>query len=280
MILNENAFQQIVWNIEHIGTPHSVSLKLLEKTSNPDYTASDLADIISQEPTVAAQILKIANSVHFSRMEPVKTIKQAVIKLGSSNIRSILFSIEMFGVFRGNCSSERFKEPEFWKHSVAGAIIASKYAQFDKSITDSDIVYAAALIRNIGVLAMRQYIPGEFEQMLTVQSTEGFPFEFVSKAIIGVSHRHVAYMIGLRWSLPRSIIEAIDDRINPYEQSRESSEIRKAIVFADDLLQVTKFGVWDQFYMPGNVDFHDVPCEEIFNEASTIVSKMFEEYWT
>lgn len=92
MKLNREAFQQILFNIEHIGSPEKVSLKLLQKTSNPDYSTDDVSEIISKEPTISAQILKIANSVHFSRLEPVKTIKQAVIKLGLSNIKSILFS--------------------------------------------------------------------------------------------------------------------------------------------------------------------------------------------
>jgi len=104
-------------------------------------------------------------------------------------------------------------------------------------------------------------------------------FSDASKIILGASHRQIAYMIGLRWNLPRSIIESIDDKNNPYEQTRESSEIKKAILFADDLLQVTRFSLWDPFYMPGNVVFDGIPCEDIFNEASSMVEKMYEEFW-
>lgn len=281
MKLNREAFQQILFNIEHIGSPEKVSLKLLQKTSNPDYSTDDVSEIISKEPTISAQILKIANSVHFSRLEPVKTIKQAVIKLGLSNIKSILFSIEMFGIFKGTSSSNGFKEKEFWKHSVAGAIIASKYAEYDSSLTDPDIVYVAALIRNLGVLAIRQFIPGEFDIIVKLMECDTLSFASASRAVLGASHRQIIYMIGLRWNLPRSIVEAIDDKNNIcQDQTSESSQIKNAILFADDLLQVAGFAIWEPFYMPGNVDFHGIPCEDIFNEASTVVDKIFEELWT
>lgn len=280
MKLNQEAFQQILNSIEHIGSPEKISLKILQKTSNPDYSIDDVSEIISKDPTISAQILKIANSVHFSRLEPVKTIKQAVIKLGLSNIKSILFSIEMFGIFKGTSSSKGFNEKDFWKHSVAGAIIASKYAETDSSATDPDVIYIAALIRNLGVLAIRQFIPGEFDIIVKLMECDTLSFAGASRAILGASHRQIIYMIGLRWNLPRSILEAIDENSYCQDQSSESSHIKNAILFADDLLQVAGFSIWDPFYMPGNVDFHGIPCEDIFNEASTVVDKIFEELWT
>lgn len=170
---------------------------------------------------------------------------------------------------------------DFWKHSVAGAIIASKYAEFDSSVTDPDVIYIAALIRNLGVLAIRQFIPGEFDIIVKLMECDTLSFASASRAVLGASHRQIISMIGLRWNLPRSIVEAIDDKnIICQDQTSESSQIKKAIFFADDLLQVASFAIWEPFYMPGNVDFHGIPCEDIFNEASTVVEKMFEELWT
>lgn len=277
MYLDQEALQQIIWNIEHVGTPQSVSTKLIEKSSN-DLSDCDLAEMISQDPTVSAQILKVANSVHFSQGRSIKTITQAVVHLGTTNVKRILFAVELLGVFHGHLSNEKFDEKDFWKHSLAGAIIASRYADLHLSV-DTELVYSAALIRDLGVLVIRQYIPSDFNVAIMLIESKKMPFSKASKSVVGVTHRHLGYMLGLRWNLPKLIIEAIDDQVNPHDISQETQQIRKAIRFADDLLRLTEYAVWDPHYTLGNVEFQGIPCREIFNETTTMVDEVFKEFW-
>ncbi len=79
--------------------------------------------------------------------------------------------------------------------------------------------------------------------------------------------------------LPKVIIEAIDDQVNPHDISEETQQIRKAIRFADDLLRLTEYAVCDPHYTLGNVEFHGIPCQEIFNETTVMVDEIFKEFW-
>ena len=277
MINDIEMLKKIMMNVEHIGTPHKIILKLLEK-SDMDVDVDEIAFDIAQDATVSALILKTANSVHFARGKEVKTIKEAVIHLGIGYIKKIFFAIDMIGIFRGHLASDRFNEIDFWKHSLAGAILASKYAAFKKSC-NPETAYMAALLRNIGVLAIRQFTPGEFDQMLLLQSTECFSFTTLSKIVLGICHREIAYMIGQKWNLPSSIPLSIRETINFEDINHEINAIREAILFSDDLLHVTRYSVWDVNYMPGNFDFHGIPCEEMFNDTSVVVESMMEKFW-
>jgi HD-like signal output (HDOD) protein len=280
MIIDDTELKQILLNIQHIGTPHPVSLKIIEKASTPDFNVDELAGLIAQEPTIAAQILKVSNSVGFSRGQRISTIKQAVLHLGSFNVKSILFAIEVIGIFKGKLSSSVwFNETTFWKHSIAGAIISSKYA---KSINASDpeIFYLASLIRNIGVLAIRQFMPGDFERILLEMKGGRVDFREASKRVLKVSHRAAAYLIALEWHLPTIITDALSDKINPFEKSEEVQQIRKSISIADDLLQLTKYCVWDEFYSVENIDMHGIPCEVFMKDIPETVEKIFQELWT
>jgi HD-like signal output (HDOD) protein len=274
MLINEESLQQIIYNIEHIGTPQGISFKLIQKTSGDAYNAEDLAELLSQDPTISAQILKVANSALFSRVESIKTIKHAITQLGLSNIKSIIFAIEILGTFKGHLASNKFSDINFWKHSIAGGIIASKYTR-TLGAKDLDLVYMATILRNLGVLAIRQFMPGEFDKILELIELEKTSFENACKAVLNATHREITYLIGQRWNLPSVIINAINDRVNAFEIGDEASQIRKAIIFADDLLHISKFCVWDPYFMILTVDFHGIPCEEYINEASETVDGIY-----
>lgn len=273
-----NTLQQIIFNIEHIGTPHPVCMKLIKRCEDVDIKIEEIATDIGNDATVSALILKTANSVHFSRGQRFKTIKQAVMHLGINNIRKLLFAVEMLGIFRANCHCSLFSETDFWKHTLAGAFLASKYAGLKKSC-NPEVSYVTALIRNIGVLAVRQFSPYEFNQILKLRDTKNCAFNDLVRTVLGTSQKEIGYMVGLRWNLPGAIIDSIKDTTNPYELNDEIRAIRESLLFADDLLHVTNYCVWDKNYLPGNIDFHGIPSKEMFEETIILVEKMIEEFW-
>jgi HD-like signal output (HDOD) protein len=266
----DKTLQQIIFNMEHIGSPRGISFKLIQKTSGDAYNAEDLAGLLSQDPTICAQILKVANSAFFSPGRPIKTIKHAVTHLGLANIKNIIFAIEILGVFKGRLASETFNATDFWKHSIAGGIIASNYAKVLGS-NESDLFYITAILRNLGVLALRQFMPEAFDKILSLVRRDQIPFEAACKAIVNASHREITSMIGLSWNLPAVIVDAINDRVNPFEISKEASDIRKAIAFADDLLHDFNFGVWDPYYKKSHIVFQDIPREDYIKNAATMI---------
>ncbi len=50
----------------------------------------DVASVIEKDPVLAAQVLKLCNSAALATREPCKSISQAVTRLGSKNLRSVL----------------------------------------------------------------------------------------------------------------------------------------------------------------------------------------------
>jgi HD-like signal output (HDOD) protein len=274
MFINEESLQQIILNIEHIGTPRGISFKLIQKTSGDEYNTEDLAELLSQEPTICAQILKVSNSALFSRGQPIRTIKHAVTHLGLANIKSIIFAIEILGTFKGHLVSEKFNDMDFWKHSIAGGIIASKYAR-TLGVQDLDLVYMAAILRNLGVLAIRQFMPGEFDKILSMIEQDKTSFKDASKAVLNASHREITYLIGQRWNLPLVIIDAINDRVNHFEIGEEALQIGKAITVADDLLHIANYCIWDPNFMILTVNFKGIPCEEYSKEAAETVDGIY-----
>jgi len=268
---------QIIQNIEHIGTSPELSIKILQAVERPDVNMNDVVKIILEEPTICAQILKVANSAYYYRGERINNITGAVVHLGLENVRRILLAVELIGVFRANSVLTFFNEINFWKHSVAGGLLASELSSSSKK-NDTESSYLCGLLRNIGVLAIRQFLPKEFYQIYEMIGKKNVPFKTASKESIGIDHREITHLLCMRWNLPDKIIRVLSE-LEKRDEARENvSDITRDIDLADALLSIKGINEWDPFYKPVCA----VKDELIMEKADRIlaqVEKMQQQLW-
>jgi HD-like signal output (HDOD) protein len=240
---------QVIQNIEHIGTSPELSLKIMQAVNKSDVNMNDVVKIILEEPTVCAQILKVANSPYYYRGERISTMTGAVVHLGLENVRRILFAIEIIGIFKANSVLTFFNEVNFWKHSVAGAILASEIGPSMK-VNNTEDIYLCGLLRNIGVLAIRQFLPKEFFQIYELIGKKSMTFKEASKDCIGIDHREISYLLCMRWNLPDNIISVLSELENKDVGAKDISPVALTINCADAALSSKGINEWDPFCKP------------------------------
>jgi HD-like signal output (HDOD) protein len=260
---------QIIQNIEHIGTSPEFSLKIMEAMNSADVTMYDVVKLILEDPSICAQVLKVANSPYYYRGERISTMTGAVVHLGLDNIRKILFAIEMIGLFKANSVLTYFDEKNFWKHSVSGALLASELG-VSAGIRNTESVYLCGLLRNIGVLAIRQFLPKEFYLIYELISKKNMPFKKASKETIGIDHREITYLLCMRWNLPDNIIGVMGRLENKEEDIGKPEEVVTLINLADAVLSAKGTNDWDPFFVPESV----VEDKALLEKCETILAQV------
>jgi HD-like signal output (HDOD) protein len=268
---------QIIQNIEHIGTSPELSLKIMQAVERSDVNMNDVVKIILEDPTICAQILKVANSAYYYRGERINNITGAVVHLGLENVRRILFAIEIIGVFKANSVLTFFNEVNFWKHSVAGALLAGELGSSAKK-NDSESAYLCGLLRNVGVLAIRQFLPKEFYQIYEMIGKKNVPFKIASKESIGIDHREITYLLCMRWNLPDKIIGVLGELEKTEELRENVSDITRDIDLADAVLSIKGINEWDPFYKPVCTIQDEVIIEKA-EKTLAQVEKMQQQLW-
>lgn len=108
-----------------------------------------VADMIGRDEALAAQCLRVANSVLFSRGPAIDSVRGAVRRLGTARTRNIVVSC---GVMRIVPSSMGALDPLiFWQHSLACAIVSRKLARA-VGFGDPEKAYLAGLLHDIGYI--------------------------------------------------------------------------------------------------------------------------------
>ncbi|NMH60408.1 HDOD domain-containing protein [Alteromonas ponticola] len=140
-----------------LPTLPAIALKVRKAADNPDINLNQMADVVGQDPSLSARMIKIANSAFMGRSVKVNSVSQAVTRVGLVYIKNIATALAMEQLFvsKNDVVADYMKRE--WDNTVA--VVANAMATLQiyvkrtkKRDLSLDTVTLAALVHNIGVL--------------------------------------------------------------------------------------------------------------------------------
>ena len=68
---------EILSSLGTLPTPPFVAMEIIRLTRDPDSSATDLAEVLSNDPVLATRVLQIANSPAYGLAREVTTVERA-----------------------------------------------------------------------------------------------------------------------------------------------------------------------------------------------------------
>lgn len=188
--------------------PASVST-ILDITSDINCAPKDLVKVIELDPVLTAKVLKLVNSAYFGLSREVTSVKHSVVYVGINTIKNVAISIAAIGVLP-HTSSGGYDLDRFLNHSLSTAAIARLLAR-SKGVTENDIgdYFVASLLHDIGQMVLGQYMPEEFQQVLTICHERNIPICEAEREVFGLDHAEIGAMLAESWELPAQLITCI-----------------------------------------------------------------------
>ena len=85
-----------------LPTLPEIAVKVRQAADDPEVNLLQMADVISQDPALAARMIKVANSAFMGRSVKVNTLNQAVTRIGLRQIKNIATAMAMEHLFVSN----------------------------------------------------------------------------------------------------------------------------------------------------------------------------------
>jgi HD-like signal output (HDOD) protein len=184
---------------------------ILKLCQNEETEASALANIISQDPGMAAQILFMANSGYYGgSRHKVTSIVQAVTLLGFSSIANLALSFCFYRLIKDmkEVSTSGIDHVKFWRRSilasVAGRAIGNHFA-----CQDAELMYLGALLQDIGILAINEVASKEKPIFQGHDQDNHANLQQLELEDLGVDHQQVGAWLAQHWQLPEEFQVAI-----------------------------------------------------------------------
>jgi len=124
-----------------------VATQVINMAANPNADLEDLSELVHQDQSLAGHILRISNSALFSGAIPIRSLKDAINRLGFAAIREMATVITVKGqVFQSKQFSREIEQ--VWLH----ALISGTYGKMIaiQISTESDIPFICGLLHTVG----------------------------------------------------------------------------------------------------------------------------------
>lgn len=203
----------------------------LIKTLNDDSAGvQDIASIIGRDPSLAAKLLRLANSAQFGLPRGVGTIDEAIQMVGLAKVRSLSLGASLcdtFPVLPG------LNQQTFWQGSMACA----GYAQWLAAMLDMDRAQAwlTGMMLRLGELLIGQSNPQALAEIERQPCLPGGRWER-ERRLIGFAEGQITAELARRWNFPMLIVQALERAYDPLVEqafSRLGAVVNLAGLLAD-----------------------------------------------
>lgn len=224
---------RILKSIDNIPAFPATGNKVAQLLSKPDYSVLQVANVIKYDPSITANILKVANSAYFGSQHKISSINDAVMYLGQKNLLRAIQTAGISKYYKKGASGYYDKASDLWEHCVAVALmsqILSKKITGDENTT----LYTAALLHDVGKIIMGEFVRDAFKRINMLVLHHKMSFLEAEEMVLGINHATLGGKIAESWNFPSEICEAIAYHHRPDLLEKEDKIMPWIVYMADE----------------------------------------------
>ncbi len=204
--------------------------KVLEICSRPDTAPNDLNKVVSLDPVLTGQVLKLINSAYYSLMNKVTSLTRAIIMLGLNTVKNLALSTAIIRCVGQAKKSKALPIKEFWAHSIGVGVLAKLLAaERGLPLAEREEYFVAGLLHDLGKIPFGD----EYTEVLARVRTDGEPLFRLEQQVMEIDHEEVGEMIASKWKLNAVITDAICHHHNPELAAPEHQALVATVALAD-----------------------------------------------
>ena len=206
--VDQERLGQVLARINEVAAVPAAAARLLELTRNERSGFTPVVQALAEDPAMAAEVLRIANSPLYAQAEKVSDLKRAVTLIGMAELNVMAGAMAMLAAF----AAEGALSVELQEASTVSAEIA-RYLSKHFGNPKQSLGYLAGLLCEIGAMACAAADTERYTKLW--RSTIGDPAARIARE--RKRYGAPAEIIGARMlrrnQLPQEVVEAVSGSI-------------------------------------------------------------------
>lgn len=205
---------------EDLPIPDKQIMQLIQYILKDDAQIEVITKLISVNPALTTQILRIVNSAFFGFRQKIKNISDAVVAMGMDSLRNMVLCFAVKEAL-SNTEIPGFDIDSFWEDSVRRAVCSRQIAvMVDEPVQEA---FTAGMLQDIGLLVLFISEPDKADRWPLLRSNLPSRRYEMEEDLFHTSHDSVGALLSKTWNLPASYVKAISLHHTEFDDSSASN---------------------------------------------------------
>jgi len=266
--MDEKKAALVMRHIDRMPSLSPTVAKIIQVANDPTSSANDLNKVISLDPVLAGKVLKLVNSAYFGFSEKVTSTVRAIVMLGLNTVKNLALSTAAMEALSTKAGGGLNME-EFWQHllatGVCGKLIARKIGVHKNFLED---YFLCGLMHDIGKIILNRINPTGYAKVVGAAEKSGKPLHLYETAVFGINHAEIGELLGKKWGLQDSMIQAMALHHSPTQAEAEHRQLVYTIFISNNYSKQIKLG------NAGSVYIATIP-DEVWSEVGITQDVLF-----
>ncbi len=201
----------------------AVAYRAIGLLKNIETNLSDVESLIDADQALAGHIIGAANSASISPRTRVKSVRQAVVRIGMEAARHIVCAALLRKLFESKHSRA------LWNHSLDVAESAASLAT-RSGLVNREEAFLAGLMHDVGKLVILN-LPMPAIECRDRLTRSGCPDPIIERIILGADHASIGARVLRNWRFAEGIASAVESHHRP---ERNPSPLCSILYLAED----------------------------------------------
>lgn len=224
----------LVDEVADLASPPDIVIRVFELLDAPESTAREIGEVISQDPSLTAKLLRLVNSPYFGLRARIDTVSRAVAVLGMHELYGLILAVSAMKSFHRLNPDQGFDIERFWRHNISAALLARGLARRCR-VLQPERLFVAGLLHDIGVLVFANRCADDYARVVDAAVDED-ALRLGELERFGFDHAELGASLLRRWSLPEHLIEAVRLHHQPAPDLAGAAGLDAALVYLANAL--------------------------------------------
>jgi HD-like signal output (HDOD) protein len=185
-------------DLQELPVFNTVAVKLQQMLAKRDFKVEAIIDLVNEDPSLASQVLRVANSSYYAGLSSIGTIKDAIVRLGVQEVANMVMMASQLDLYHSDNEYLNVAMQNLWNHSLACATGAKWLAKKTGYVGLAAESFMGGLLHDIGQLALLKVLDDIHRNK---ESKAPFSTTLINE-ILNRMHEDVGYQLMTSWSLP------------------------------------------------------------------------------
>jgi DNA-binding response OmpR family regulator/HD-like signal output (HDOD) protein len=232
------------------------ALDVYHMTRNCDWRISQIAAAIQRDASLAAEVLKLANSSFYNpSSQRVINLEQAVMRIGQKRIGELAIAVNALSALTPNAIPWLDLELA-WMRSMAAGVAIESLLEIGNHQALEDGLPLSATMYPLGRVVLGMMFPGHYRAMIDHCWHAGESLREQERRMLPTSHAEVLAHLLTTWCIPPDVCLPLKYSVDNYaalarhsEPARTKAELVKVAVLLGRLA-VDRWESWDLVELP------------------------------